>query len=301
MKYMISKELAEQAWKLLNEGKEDFSIIEKSVETNKCSLEMTTDIHGNIIHRWMRISNPEILKQKQNFSDSIESFIRNNFTQSTPITVLKHIPDILLRYTDMEDNPLQITSKILRKILLPADKKRSHKHNIPKAILKDLPVQLYKPIGIYKQNDNGHIIVLTEHVIGKNPVICAIEINKTIDKNGEAYGISFRSHHKDNINIEIWAENNQLKNEIYEQLRLYITGSFSEELAQKYSFFAPVIFDASFQGHRSNNYNFDFDIALSGAHISFDVNYCLEQILIDTDVTEISGELITEVINHVKS
>ena len=95
----------------------------------------------------------------------------------------------------MEDNPLQITSKILRKILLPADKKRSHKHNISKAILKDLPVQLYKPIGIYKQNDNGHIIVLTEHVIGKNPVICAIEINKTIDMKNNVKINSLRSLH----------------------------------------------------------------------------------------------------------
>lgn len=153
------------------------------------------------------------------------------------------------------------------------------------------------------------IITNTKDERGKSiPGLCSVvdddvleELNKTIEKNGEAYGISFRSYHKDNINIEIWAENNQLKNEIYEQLRLYITGSFPEELAQKYSFFAPVIFDASFQGHRSNNYNFDFDVALSGAHISFDVNYCLEQILIDTDATSISGELITEVINHVKS
>lgn len=149
-------------------------------------------------------------------------------------------------------------------------------------------------------------IINTKDSRGKSiPGLCTVvddetieSIKETIELHGEAKGISFRSFHKDNINIEIWAENNQLKNEIYEQLRLYITGSFPEELAKKYEFFGPVVFDASVQGHRSNNYNFDFDVALSGAHISFDVNYCIEQILIDTDATTYT-DIVTEVTNYV--
>ncbi|MGP1490925.1 MAG: hypothetical protein ACTTI6_07675, partial [Treponema sp.] len=61
------------------------------------------------------------------------------------------------------------------------------------------------------------------------------------------------------------------------------------------------LFDNTIVGQRSNNYNFDFDVALNGAHISFDVNYCVEQIVLNTELTEVTNEIVTEVLNHVKS
>lgn len=180
---------------ILNGEKIQNEEIEKAIDTSKCTLEMITDKNNNIVHRWKRITDEELLTYKNMFSDSIESFINNNYTQSTPVTVLKHTPKILQEKAEMKDYELQITSKIIRKILLPPDSKKSHKHNIPKAVLKDLPIQLHKPIGIYKQNDNGHIIVLTEHIIRKNPIICAIEINKTIDVKNNIKINSIRSLH----------------------------------------------------------------------------------------------------------
>ena len=125
-------------------------------------------------------------------------------------------------------------------------------------------------------------------------------IRETIKKQEYCYGFSVRTRRKDTINFEIWAENAQLKNEIYEQLRLFTASTLPITLEDKYAFFAPAVFDHTITGHRSNNYNFDFDVALNGAHISFDVQYCVEQIVLNTELTEITGEMVTEVLNHVK-
>lgn len=123
-------------------------------------------------------------------------------------------------------------------------------------------------------------------------------INATIQAQDFIYGYSIRTRKKDTIGIEIWAENIQLKNELYEQVRLFITGNLRHVLENKYPFFDIALFDNNVTGHRSNNYNFDFDVALSGAHISLDVNYCVEQIVLNTDLTEVTSEVITEAINH---
>ena len=123
-------------------------------------------------------------------------------------------------------------------------------------------------------------------------------IRETIEKQTYCYGYSIRTRRKDTIGLEIWAENVQLKNEIYEQLRLFVTSNLRHILTDKYPFFDIAIFDNTIVGHRSNNYNFDFDVALSGAHISLDVNYCVEQIVLNTELTDVSKEIITEALNH---
>lgn len=123
-------------------------------------------------------------------------------------------------------------------------------------------------------------------------------IKETIKKQGHCYGYSMRIRRKDTIGFEIWSENVQLKNEIYEQLRLFIAGNLSHVLESTYSFFDIALFDNTVVGHRSNNFNFDFDVVLSGAHISLDVNYCVEQIVLNTELTNISKEIITEANSH---
>ena len=138
----------------------------------------------------------------------------------------------------------------------------------------------------------------------EKPGLCCVlsenafeELDALIPIEGYIYGYSLRSMRKDVINLEIWAENIQLKNEIYEQLRLFLTGNFLKIMQEKYSFFSIDLFPASIVGHRSNNYNFDFDVSLSGAHISFECAYCIEQIVIDTEIKEFNRELILEVLN----
>lgn len=125
-------------------------------------------------------------------------------------------------------------------------------------------------------------------------------IQSVIDEQDYCYGWSYRTHHKDSISIEIWAENNQLRNEIYEQLRLFVSGFLQELLTQKYPFFGITIFDNTIVGHRSNNYNSDFGVVLSGSQITLDVHYCTEQIVLNTELNRLETEIITEVSNYVK-
>ena len=139
------------------------------------------------------------------------------------------------------------------------------------------------------------------------PGICTVvdedtleAVGGAIEKRGFCYGWSVRTRRTETLGIEIWATNNQLKNELYEQVRLFVTGFMPALLQSRYPFFDIAVMDGSVTGHRSNNYNFQFDVALSGSHISFDANYCVEQILLDTELEEISTEIITEAKNYVK-
>jgi hypothetical protein len=123
------------------------------------------------------------------------------------------------------------------------------------------------------------------------------------------FGASSFIRRRDHISIEIWAENPQLKNELYELIRLFVCGFMKDYLADLYKKFFKemeeagqgplVIFDSSVRGQRSNNFNVDFGIELSGAHITFDADYIIEQSVIDTDLVD-TNNLLLEVINHVK-
>lgn len=117
---------------------------------------------------------------------------------------------------------------------------------------------------------------------------------------GMVYGIQIDTRRRDRVSVEIWAEQNQLKNEIYEHLRLLFSSSLERTLQELYSFFDPSIFDTSVNGERSSNYNFDFDCILCGSHITLEVDYNVSQIILDTEIENINYDLITEVINHVK-
>jgi len=123
------------------------------------------------------------------------------------------------------------------------------------------------------------------------------------------FGSSFFIRRRDRISIEIWAENPQLKNELYELIRLYVCGFMRNYLAELYrGYFSElkeggesplVIFDSSVRGQRSNNFNVDFGIELVGSHLTFDADYIIEQTVIDTEVVDVKN-LLLEVINHVK-
>ena len=130
---------------------------------------------------------------------------------------------------------------------------------------------------------------------------CIEEINEYFESGKEfIYGYRQQQRKKDAISIEIWCDNNQLKNELYEQLRLFVVGNLSNYLSKTYPYYDISINDSTVNGQRSNNYNLDFDIPLSGAHISFDVDYSIEQIVLDTEIQDFNKDIIWEVYNHVK-
>lgn len=180
--------------------------------------------------------------------------------------------------------------------------------------LSEMQIQTVEAVGIDAE-DLEEITKTKETYVNKKgvkktrdiPGLCTVVdseklavVQSVIQSQGLCYGWSFRTRRTDSIGIEIWATNNQLKNELYEQVRLFVLGYLPTLLSAKYKSFDPSIFDKSIVGHRSNNYNFQFDVALSGSHIEFDVNYCIEQLVLNTELETLNTNIITEAENYVK-
>ena len=145
-----------------------------------------------------------------------------------------------------------------------------------------------------KERIPGYLLVYDEITLDKLKEIANSKEEKKI------YGIKTSTRRRDSISVEVWAENNQLKNEIYEHLRIFFSCFLDKVLNERYSFFDTFVLDNTVSGERSSNYNYDFDVVLSGSHISFDVDYSVSQFIIDTDVKDIKN-IYLEVINHVKN
>lgn len=145
----------------------------------------------------------------------------------------------------------------------------------------------------------GYVFTIDDETIEKLKTVA--DDRSTETEKGKVYGICTETRRRDRISVEIWSENNQLKNELYEQLRILFAGSLNYELTERYKMFDPCVFDNSVNGERSSNYNFDFDVVLTGSHITFEVDYNVESILLDTELNGIYKNIVTEVYNHVKN
>ena len=145
----------------------------------------------------------------------------------------------------------------------------------------------------------GYVLIYDEERINQLKAIA--DSRTTPEEEGGIYGIKIDSRRRDNISVEIWCENDQLKDELYEHLNLFFSCSLDRILHEKFKMFDCAIFGNKVHGERSSNYNFDFDVMLSGSHLTFSVDYNVSQIILDTDIENITTEIFWEVINHVKT
>ena len=152
---------------------------------------------------------------------------------------------------------------------------------------------------IVKETIPGYVLIYDEERIN---YLKQLADSRTVgEEEGGIYGIKIDSERRDNISVEIWSENDQLKDELYEHLNLFFQCSLDRILQEKYKRFDCAIFGNKINGERSSNYNFDFDVVLSGSHITFSVDYNVSQIILDTEIENITTEIFWEVINHVKT
>ena len=177
---------------------------------------------------------------------------------------------------------------------------------------RDLPIPpKVEGVGLTQQ-DIDLITKTTETVIINDkekvrpiPGICTVvapdvleEIKKRIAEKNVIYGFSIKTYRCDKISLEIWSENTQLKNEIYEQLRLFVLGNLRNVLtAKKYQPHDIKMDDDTVNGQRSGAWNDQFDVILAGGDITLEVNYAIEQIVLDTKIDNPRRDLIREVIN----
>ena len=152
---------------------------------------------------------------------------------------------------------------------------------------------------VVRENVPGYVLIYDEERI--NYLKELADSRTKGEETGGIYGIKIDSRRRDNISVEIWCENDQLKDELYEHLNLFFQCSLDRILHEKYKFFDCAIFGNRIHGERSSNYNFDFDVPLTGSHLTFSVDYNVSQIILDTDIENITTEIFWEVINHVKT
>ena len=152
---------------------------------------------------------------------------------------------------------------------------------------------------VVRENVPGYVLIYDEERIN---YLKELADSRTVgEEQGGIYGIKIDSRRRDNISVEIWSENDQLKDELYEHLNLFFQCSLDRILHEKFKMFDCAIFGNKVSGERSSNYNFDFDVMLSGSHITFSVDYNVSQIILDTEIENITTEIFWEVINHVKT
>lgn len=152
---------------------------------------------------------------------------------------------------------------------------------------------------VVRENIPGFVLVYDEERINELKSIADSRTTET--EEGGIYGIKIDSRRRDNISVEIWCENDQLKDELYEHLNLFFQCSLDRILHEKFKIFDCAIFGNKIHGERSSNYNYDFDVLLSGSHLTFSVDYNVSQIILDTEIEKLTKEIFWEVINHVKT
>jgi hypothetical protein len=105
---------------------------------------------------------------------------------------------------------------------------------------------------------------------------------------GAVYGVRHSTMWRDSTSFEVWSENLQVKNDLYNLILGYLTGPHVIRLHQNHSF---VIQSDQIRGQRSGYYNFDFGRTLYGCKIDLRVDYPIIQAVYDTDITTL-GELL---------
>ncbi len=124
------------------------------------------------------------------------------------------------------------------------------------------------------------------------------ELDKEFENKDKLYGITQISRRQEQISIEIWSKNIQLKNELYEACRLFISAGLKDALKDYAKSNNLIVFDTSLDGDRSGNFNYDFGERLAGARLTFQANYYIEQSIIDSSIED--KNIIWEVTNEVK-
>ena len=109
------------------------------------------------------------------FSDFVDDFVKGGYKSDKIATVLNETPKIL-KGCGIPDNPITVTSTILKKILQD-ENNTYHGHNIAKTVLKDLPNQLKNPVYVLK-GKYGNKVIVTEHYVENRPVIAVLEIDR---------------------------------------------------------------------------------------------------------------------------
>lgn len=161
-----------------------------------------------------------------------------------------------------------------------------------------------KPSELNMLSETRELILVKEDLeeLEKHGYMVCDEVIKELEEvfrtQNEIIGVTKIIRRQEKIAIEIWSENIQLKNELYELIRLFIAGNMRDAMAKYRDNNNLVIFDHTLEGDRSGNYNYDFGVTLVGARITFNADYFIEQSVVDTILKD--KNIMWEVKDYVK-
>lgn len=96
----------------------------------------------------------------------------------------------------------------------------------------------------------------------------------------------YQSHMSERLSIEVWADNNIVKNRLYSILLSFLRGRCAEILLKEENIDVQI---ESVIGNRSGNYNFDFGKTLFGAVVTFEVQYFTQELYFEEEVGVLTG------------
>lgn len=111
------------------------------------------------------------------------------------------------------------------------------------------------------------------------------EVISVLNSKGSLYGLQHSTVWRDSTSFEIWAENIQVKNDLYNMVLGYLTGPKVLRLHQTHDF---VIQSDTIRGQRSGYYNMDFGRTLYGCKIDLHVDYPIIQAVYDTEISTLN-------------
>jgi hypothetical protein len=120
------------------------------------------------------------------------------------------------------------------------------------------------------------------------------KLRRAFEGRENLYGSTFIIRRSERISIEIWAENIAVKNRLYEDVRLFILGAMYDCLEEYRKRYGITLFDNTVEGQRSGTFTNTYGIFLAGANIAFNMDYMIEQSVINTELIEIDKKIHTE-------
>lgn len=88
------------------------------------------------------------------------------------------------------------------------------------------------------------------------------------------------------ISVEVWADNPELKNKIYDLVYAFFVSKKRYEINENYDI---KLFEEQLSGQRSGNYNLDFGKIYYGGMINISADYPLNQYFVDTTIATVTG------------
>lgn len=123
----------------------------------------------------------------------------------------------------------------------------------------------------------------------QNYIIAQSDLNilqKAVEAKTTLYGTGWNQRRKSQMVFEVWADNQKVKNRLYDILRNNLIMNGRKELYDNSNI---LIIENSISGQKSGNYNFDFGYILYGGILRFEITQIITQYIIDLDAVTLDS------------